>query len=445
MQAIDFVLTGSDKARDLADSLILSEMDVATAEHFFDTKLVPLTSIGFTKGTGSQQLGMEFRKETSVGTSVSYGVVGNRIDDSSGYEVANSTNASAYVRVSQGLFRRWGTQYNLTDLNSAELRVKKEEIWVERERQGLILSAVQKYYDVVLSSQLLEKAEKSLERSRQHLDSALSRQKIGLVSKVDVYRAELATLDAESSLERRRRAKQRSEDSYKELLRIDADAFIGVSRKIRKMSPVVPEGWEETVWQTRLDWQAYRVEMKVNNVEIYRAEKNLAPDVSISGTVEQRGEGDSVEEALEMDETNWSLQLELHSSLDTFNEENVLLRKRMDTARLYREEEALKRRIARESKDAFLDLLFAEKSHFISRKRLAQAEMALDLAKTRYEKGLSNNLDLLDAEASYSDAGVEIARSLSEYNLAAVSFAYNLGVLDRQWVEMSLYPVKIKG
>ncbi len=126
MQAIDFVLTGSDKARDLADSLILSEMDVATAEHFFDTKLVPLTSIGFTKGTGSQQLGMEFRKETSVGTSVSYGVVGNRIDDSSGYEVANSTNASAYVRVSQGLFRRWGTQYNLTDLNSAETADERE-------------------------------------------------------------------------------------------------------------------------------------------------------------------------------------------------------------------------------------------------------------------------------------------------------------------------------
>lgn len=438
LQAIDFALTGSDKAFELKDNLTLSRMDIGVSEHAFDTKLVPLTSIGFTRGTGSQQLGLEMRKNTHTGTSISYGFVGNRIDDSTGYAVENSTNAQAYVKLSQGLFRRWGERYNLTDLTNSELRAKETEIWVERERQSLILSTVQKYYDLALQTRLLIQTEESLERSRAHLNSATSRQQVGLVSKVDVYRAELAMLDAEIALENQLRARQRAEDIYKELIRLETGDQVAVDQQILKMAPVIPEGWEKAVWKTRLDWQAYRVKMKVNNNDIYRAEKDLTPDIGVSATVEQRGEGDSVEDALELNETNWALQLELFSSLDTFNEENALRRIQMERGKLRRDEEALKRRIGRESRDAFLDLLSAEKKHLISGKRLKQAEMALDLAKTRYEKGLSNNLDLLDAETAYSEAELDIARALTSYNLAAVTFSYNLGVLDRKWIQMSL-------
>jgi outer membrane protein len=441
LHSIDLALTGSDRALDLEETLTLGRMDVASAEHFFTTKIIPLTSVGFTKGTGSQQLGVELRKETSVGTTISYGFVGNRLAENSGYAVVDSTNASAFVRISQGLYRRWGERYNLSDLNSAELRSKQDEIWVERERQSLILQTVQKYYELVLATQLLKQGENALIRSGEHLQSAISRQNIGLVSKVDVYRAELATLDAEAALERQFRARQRSEDAYKELLHIGIDDQVEVLENINKMSPVIPEGWQDTVWQTRLDWQAYRVKMKANGVEVYVAEQNLIPDIGLTGTLEQRGLGNNVEEALELDETNWSLQLQLNSPLDSFNERNVLLRKKMDRVRLRREQDALKRKIILEARDAFLDLLSAEKSHFISRKRLQQAAMALDLAKISYEKGMSNNLDLIDAESAYSEAEVDIARSLTAYNLAAVTFAYNLGVLDREWVEMSLAPL----
>jgi len=126
------------------------------------------------------------------------------------------------------------------------------------------------------------------------------------------------------------------------------------------------------------------------------------------------------------------------SSFDSFNEMNVLLRKKIEKAKLQRGKEALQRRITREAREAFQDLLSEDRNNQISRRRLQQAEMALDLAKIRYEKGLSDNLEVLDAETAFSDAEVNISRSLTAYNIAAVTFAYNLGVLDRQWVEMSL-------
>jgi outer membrane protein len=441
LRSIDLALMQSNQALDLQDNLLLSKMDIATAEHQFDTKLVPLTSIGFTQGTGSQRLGLEFRKETELGTTISYGAVGNRIDDNAGvYVVENSTSARAFVKISQGLFRRWGQKYNLTDLDKAELRDKEEEILAERSRQTLILDTVRKYYDLVLAGQLLEKSEQALDRSREHLSSATSRQAVGLVSKVDVYRAELAMLDAESGKENQIRLQQRAVDSYRDLLGLYEDENISVPKNISKMAPVIPEAWEENLFRTRLDWQAHRVSAQVNKLEIAKAKQNLAPDVGLSFTLEQKGEGDSPEEALVMDQTNWSIQLEMLSSLDSFNEESALLRKKIDMTKLRRTEESLRRKIIRDSKEAFRNLQAEERNHHISLKRMHQAEMALDLAKTRYEKGLSNNLDVLDAENAFSEAGIIISRSLTAYNLAAVSLAYNLGVLDRRWIEISLSP-----
>ncbi len=438
LQTVDLALSQSDAAFDLHDNLLFSKMDINSAEHRFDTKLVPLTNFGIRQGTGSQQIGLEMRKETAIGSSIAYGMVGSRIDDNAGYVVENSTNARAYVRVSQGLFRRWGARYNLSDLTVAQLRLKEEEIKTERARQTLILSAVKKYYDLALAEQLLAKADKALTRNREHLNSAVSRQSVGLVSKVDVYRAELALLDAESARENQLRQKQRGEDAFREMVRLDDDQALQVADAIDKMVPVIPDTWEKDLFLTRLDWQAYRVNVEINEAETLKAKKNLAPDVGLSFVVEQRGEGNSAEDALSLNETNWAVQLEMMSTFDRFHERSALLRKRVEKAKLQRGKEALQRRITREAREAFQDLLSEERNHQINVKRLEQAKMALDLANTRYEKGLSDNLTVIDAETAYSDAEVNISRSMTAYNIAATTLAYNLGILDRQWVAMSL-------
>jgi outer membrane protein len=437
IKAIERALEQSDYAYDLQDNLVFSQMDVASVEHRFDTKIVPLTTVGFTQGTGSQQIGLEFRKAIETGGVITYGAVGDRLDEDSDYVVQNARTARAYVRLSQGLFRRWGRDYNLAELNVAQLRLRKEEINTERGRQTLILDTVRKYYDLVLAGQLMEKSEQALDRSQKHLLSAQSRQAVGLVSKVDVYRAELAVLDVERSVQNQLRQKNRALDSFRELLHFPESDNIVVTKKIIKMIPVVSDSWEQELFKTRLDWQAHQVNIEVNKIEFSRAKRDLSPDIGLSFTLEQKGEGETVDEALELDQTNWSVQLEMLSSFDNFNEESILLRKKMEMAKLRRTGEAIRRKIKREADEAFLDLLAEENNYQISLRGLHQAEMGQELATTRYEKGISDNLDILDAESSFSEAELEISRSLTAYNIAAVNLAYSLGVLDLLWIEMS--------
>ena len=162
------------------------------------------------------------------------------------------------------------------------------------------------------------------------------------------------------------------------------------------------------------------------------------PDVGLSFTLEQRGEGDSIEEAVELDETNWSLQLNMLSDLDTFSEESAVLKKKMELSALRREGDTLRRKISREVRDALADLQVVERQYQLGTRQLEQAQLALELAQIRYEKGLSNNLDVIDAESSYSEAELSISRSLIAFNNAAINLANVMGILGRDWLEMSM-------
>ena len=69
---------------------------------------------------------------------------------------------------------------------------------------------------------------------------------------------------------------------------------------------------------------------------------------------------------------------------------------------------------------------------------IEQAEKALDLALIRYERGLSDNLELLGAEAAFAAAELNIIQGRVAYNLSAVRVAHALGVLSLEWLQLSL-------
>jgi outer membrane protein TolC len=440
-ELVEFIRTAtrqSDAALDIRDSIELSRLDTGIAEHEFDTVVVPLTTIGFTEGTGTQQLGVELRKEIETGTEFTYGVVGNRLEENSDYVIDNLNSARAFVKISQGLFRRWGTKYNLTALDVAKLRSNLNEITAQQTLQVLILETTRKYYALLLADLLLGKSTQALERSKENLNSAVSRQSVGLVSKVDVYRAELAALAAENSLQSQVRERQRAFEDFREQLRVAGDGALRWHESLDKIVPVLPESWEETVLDNRMEWQAYLMNSQVLQREMYKVKRDLLPDVGLSLTVEQRGEGDTIEQAAELDETNWSFQLQVNSTFNTFAEDTAMTRKKIEITKLRREGDALQRKIFREVRDGLADLQMAERQHQVNRRQLEQAEMAIDLARIRYEKGLSDNLDMLDAESAYADAEMAVSRSLVAYNNAAVHLAYVMGILNIDWIAMSV-------
>lgn len=435
---IETALQQSDAAFDLRDLIALSDMSVESEEHEFDYQLVPLTNIGFARDVGSQTLGLEVKQKHAIGAEITAGLRGDRTDLNSAYVVENTHTARAYLKVSQGLFRRWGKKYNLASLNIAKLKRKEQQLNNARSRQDLILQTATNYYQVLLAKRLIKTSEQALVRSRKHLEAATSRQSIGLVSKVDVYRAEIAALNAESNHHDKILGLRRTMDVFRESLGVEEESPITIASPVSMITPVVPDDWEEALFQNRLDWQSHRIQREYGALTLYRAKENVAPDLSLNFGVEQLGEGDSIEDASTMDQTNWSVQLQLSSSLDLFNEKNNLTRETLNNRKLQRKGSALKRKILREARESFEDLQAQERFYQINLKRMEQAKSALELTQIRYERGLSDNIDVLDAESAFSNAEFDASKALVAYNIAAIKLANSLGVLDLEWLSLSL-------
>lgn len=436
-QYVDLSLNISSQAQVLADTVIYSEMDISSAQHQFSPKLIPLANIGYNSTNSNQTLGLKLNKKMETGQDLTFGLTGDRID-SDEYVVTNSHSVRTYVQISQSLFRKWGKKYNRVALTRAEKLKRKQELLNILTRQELILSSMQKYYAAVRAELQCQKSKTTLKRAQKYLDIAKSRFSVDLVSKADVYRAELTLLDAQNNDLEQQQQRSKAFDDLREQVNWFFDDEFRLEKDIKLLVPVIPKDYDEHLLTNHPAWQALRIDQELQQLAIYSAQRNLLPDLSLNVRGEQKGQGNSFNEARERDETTWSISLQLNSTFDHFNERSALTREKMAAAKLRRKAESLKRRIRRDARQAFEDLQAEERRLNISLKRFDQAEQALDLALTRYERGLSDNLELLTAEADYAAAESGIEESRISYNLSAVRLGQALGVLDMDWLAMSL-------
>ena len=83
------------------------------------------------------------------------------------------------------------------------------------------MEVVASYYNIVRQQGLIDVAEKSVERSNELLRASEARLKVGLASKLDVFRAELLLSQAEESLINREEALELAMDTFKFNLGLD--------------------------------------------------------------------------------------------------------------------------------------------------------------------------------------------------------------------------------
>ncbi len=438
---IDRVLADSDQSQDLRDDLYSSQLAIELAELDFTTRVVPLASLNVGDDVGRQVAGIEAKRANEFGTAISVGVQSSKVS-SNNVEIFDPYNSKVFVRLSQGLFRRWGNKYNRYSLTTAEIDQRSQMLEAVRRRQELVLDAIRHYYSAVLSALLLEQGERSSERAAEHRDAATSRQRVGLVSKTDVYRAELAFLGAQNIVDERKRALRRNIESLHELASIPGRDLLRPESTIQRMTPLIPEAWKKQLLENRSDWQAYLLDRDRARLTTFRTKQNVDPDVSMSLTVEREGFGDSYDESVELDETSWALLLDVRTTFDRSEEKNALARQRLQVNRLARRGEALKRKIFRQVRESLEELEAQDVRHSFAVETARRAKLGLELSVLRYTKGMSSNLEVLDAETAFSNAELDELRSLVEYNLGVARLGLSLGVLEPDWVSSLFLPLQ---
>lgn len=433
---INKVQKESNEARSIEDTVSLIGLNLEDVKFDYKFQWRPSIRLGVSNNRSSQGVGFEVSKRNEFGTVFS---VSTQYEEYySDITGNNSTSPSISFGLEQGLFRNWGSEIGRLPITRSEI-LKQKDFWsIVSRKQSLIRNSIQKYFDAILSDKRHKLKNLSVERASKNLEVTESRFSLGLVSKVDVYRTKLALLNSKDAEKSELRTLKRNKRVISNLINLNNIDDYSIEDNIKTFKFAMPPHFLLIALQARSDWQKYLLDEKLNKLELMQAKKKLMPDIRLSVSAKKYfDEFETIAGDLN-DDINWNIGLSYNTALDLSREKNALARQLIKSRGHERNREQLKRKIIQEIDDAIDNLNLAQDRTIIATERLLQSEKAVELSKLRFERGLSNNLDLVEAENAYQAANIDVLNQTIQVNLSKVILAETLGILDIKWLENAL-------
>ena len=343
-------------------------------------------------------------------------------------------NAAASLLLRQPLLRGVGPNATFYDLTMSRRARQNQERSYELGRQRLAIQVTSAFYNVIAQRQLLTVSEQSLKRSRSLLKASEARLKVGLASKLDVFRAELQAAQTEDSLVRSEAALESAKEQLRALLALPPDDPVEPpSVSLMDTVTAEPEPLEALVaraLESRIEILEARDQVADARRTLSLARQNLLPQLDATLAVSRLGGGPSFADAWSFADTRTTLgfttSYPLERSADKAN-------RALAEVDLSSRERALHQReleVEAEVRAAVRELLRIRKSVDLQKQAVEVAAQQRRLATLRYERGLASNFDVVDAEGSLVLARSALVGLLASYKVAEVELKRAAGTLD---------------
>jgi outer membrane protein len=443
-QAVDEALVRNERILNQHDATEQAVLGVRLARNTFQPKVTPnvLGSFGQTD-INSQNYRLDVSQKFISGTEVRLGVgtstaqipalVGEPERDIRFY------NADTTFTLSQPLLRGFGPGVARRGLSGAEWRRSDADRQQRLTEQQVALEVASAYYRLVAQQSLVDVARQSLERARRLRNASEAKLDAGLVSQLDVLRAqqlvtqaEMQFFDAESSVDDAR-------DRLLFVLGRDPGATVSVATDLPRPGeePLHVDSAVATALENRLDLKSLAASGADAERQVTFVKNQLRPQFDVNVAYTRRQTADSFVHSFGIDRfqlaTFFTIAMPVDRTPQLIDYQNALIerdRRRRDLVTFGRRIADDVKRAIRERDRLVRGLAGAENSVAIGQKEV-------EVAQLRYERGLSNNLDVVTAEGNLLAAESRRIQVLADSMVAGLSLRAILGVLNPRNMELS--------
>jgi len=428
-QAINIALGANRNIIFSANTVANSELSLEAAKSEFAVKFVPTVGSSVSRAGSTSDTESNVSVEGAVEKKIAFGPkgsIGPRVVRSDSGQYTTGIGVSLNIP----LFKGFGREYNLNriDASSHSLRNVRRSYYLQRDRT--VVDTVSAVYDIVKQEYLERLYRTQVEMYQGHEKTATIKEKAGLASSIDVYRAKISIKDAEDNLSRTQKSLADAKDRLKLILAIP------LSWDIQATAP------DEFDPVTLKEEQALGIAL-TNRVELKQAEDsmdeairkskiakhNLWPDFNLFMDYERAGTADDFSQSTDFDENIWRVSLTGGSSWPKTAEKAAFSQSQISvkTERLKLE---LKRdEIQREVREQLEVLKKAENSIEIRQEQIKTAEGKLALAKIKFRHEMADNFDVIESETELENAKVNLLSARTEYIVGTYKMRSVLGTL----------------
>jgi multidrug efflux system outer membrane protein len=316
-------------------------------------------------------------------------------------------------------------------LRRATEAAKAEFIAVEHARQGVLLSLVshvaEAYFDLRALDLELEVTRRTLESRRKYFQIVNDRYKDGLASGLEVTKAEAEVAKLSARVPNLERQVAMQENALSILLgRNPAGIGRGLTLTEQTLPPVIPAGLPSWLLERRPDIRQAEQQLVAANAQVGVAKAEFFPKISLTGNygvlsrelddlfigpAQIWGIGPSMSVPLF---TGGKLQSNLEAT--DARKQQALIRYRQVVQQSFREVD-----------DALVTHQKVRESRQELEKFVTSNRKALQLAEYRYEEGLSDYIDVVDAQRQLYDSEIDLARTQQVQLVSVVQLYKALG------------------
>lgn len=378
------------------------------------------------------------------------------------------------ANTSVNLFNGFG---DIAELRRAGLQAQASDLGLERTRQDVVFTVMERYLAVIESQELIHVQQEELEARRQQLRQVEEEVEVGAKPTSDLYQQQVQVAEAEQLLLDAEQQAQLDETRLIQTLQLDPFGEYEFEAPDIEENDFMPEDYNlDTLLQ-----QAFqrRTDLRAREFEVQAAEKNVrvarsgyypridlsanygsnwsstAPPLPVPGTgsdpqvveipttngssvpyqVPGTGSpGDIVQPTFfdQLDNRrNGSVSLSLSFPIfDRMQTKHLVEQAKVDLSNARYDLQDRRQQIALQVRQAYLDYQNAEKQLDVAETRLRAAERAREAAQERYNLGAAPFVELAEANASYVDAASQQVQARYTLIFRQKLIDYYLGVLD---------------
>ncbi len=429
-QAISIALQDNRSLIGSTYDLESRKLDLSTAQSDFSVKAYPLANASIEDGDEILQAGLSFKKKFVNGIEVALTpLVGHTGGD---------YTAKVGTALSVPLLKGFGKDVNLDRINSSQFSIRSSERSLYRQKINTVLNTASGVYEIIKQQSLVQLYEDQVQRLKSHSENAMIKEKVGLATPMDVYRAEIRRKDAEDNLTLAQEGFRDTQDRLKLILSLSLDKVIEVSAPL-KVEPIKLSYSEaaDIALNNRIELKQRLDEVEEAKRKSLLSKHNTLPQLDMVFQYRRYGVSDGFSENFGLNEDRWSISLVSNTDLARTSEKNSYQQSliNVNIARLNLEDN--KEEVFSEVKQQLKSMEQSLDRIRIRKEQINQAEGRLALAKVQFRHGKTDNFDVIEAETEFQRANANLLAVETEYIVGTFRMRVFLGTLLENPAELS--------
>ncbi|MDE2740611.1 MAG: TolC family protein [Gemmatimonadota bacterium] len=303
-------------------------------------------------------------------------------------------------------------------LKRAEHSLQSARLNFDRQRLQLEGQVIDDYYDLVQSVRELEIEEQRLAQSRANLELAQRKFEVGLIAEVEALRLQVEMLQAEATYDQAQTDIELRRDLLRETLGLDVWEPITIDTDVQyEIHPIDAQRALEIGLARRTDMKRAEIFAEINELNLAEARRRNGINATFGANVSMQGRGSEISAVSDNFERNrWGVDLQISLPLIDSGQRQANIsqaRIALEQSRLGREQQ--RRQIIQQVRDATRRVHEAERQIDLRQAALEFAQRTYDVEQSRFELGLADSQQLLQAQGNLTQARINALAAVIGY------------------------------